>query len=300
MPVLFPPNEAQRQRELTAYQIVDTPPDRAFDNLVELAAEVCEVPIALVSFLDNDRQWFKAKLGLDAQQTPRDQAFCAHAILNPSELLIVPDARKDSRFAENPLVTGNPNIRFYAGAPLITPSGNGMGTLCVIDRQPRTLRPSQERALRALSLQANELMNLHRERVQAENYRRFLHTVQETLAEGIVVRTRDRVLLAHNTMACVLLGRELEIGSQFSMLQYKPMHPAGSPMPTEEVAFVSRPWRPGNRSATSIFRVTRPNKSEVWLEANASVFSRPCPRRVRGDLVSRYHRSHRDRTTPPA
>src|ERR1700749_112061 len=117
MPPVLPPNESARQQELASFQILDTPPDSAFDHLVTLAAEICEASISVVSFSDNDRQWVKAIYGFQADQSPREYSFCSHAILKPHEMLIVPDATKDPRFAANPSVTGAPNIRFYAGAP---------------------------------------------------------------------------------------------------------------------------------------------------------------------------------------
>ncbi len=265
-------NETARQRELASYYILDTPPQRALDDLVALAAEVCEVPIALVSLIDQDRQWFKAKVGLDVAQTPRDQAFCAHAILQPNEMMIVPDAAADARFADNPLVTGEPHIRFYAGAPLVTPSGHGLGTLCVIDRQPRRLRPSQERALRTLSAQAVQLLELHRERIRAEQQKRFLRTVTETLTEGVIVRDGNRALVYHNTMASVLLGVKLEelLGKTFAMLQFKPIHPNGRPLAAEELPSY-RALATGEMQQNFVFGITRPDKTQIWLEANASL-----------------------------
>jgi len=275
MPAVFPANEAERQRELDTFQLLDTAADESFDNLVALAAEICETPISTVTLIDNDRQWFKSKLGIDSEQTPREQAFCAHAILNPNELMVVADAASDPRFSDNPLVTGDPNIRFYAGAPLVS-KGLGLGTLCVIDRHPRTLRASQERALRALALQATQLMELNRQKAMAENQRRFLRTVMETLAEGVIVRDEHRTLLAHNTMASILLGTKLEemVGKTFSMLHYKPVQPDGFPLPTEELPSY-RAIATGEDQRNIVFGITRPNKTEIWLESNASVLRDP-------------------------
>ncbi|MCA9516645.1 MAG: GAF domain-containing protein [Myxococcales bacterium] len=147
------PDEPARLDALRAYHVLDTPPEAAFDDLVSLTAAICDVPIALVSLIDRDRQWFKARVGLAAAQTRRDEAFCAYAILAPDDVLIVPDALSDPRFADNPLVTGEPHIRFYAGAPLRSPEGHALGTLCVIDRVPRSLDARQRQALEALSRQ---------------------------------------------------------------------------------------------------------------------------------------------------
>lgn len=145
----IPANESERLRALHDLLLLDTPPDEKFDRVVRFAAEQLDVPIALVSLIDNDRQWFKARHGLDVTETSRDIAFCAHAILQP-ELFVVEDASLDERFADNPLVTSGPMIRFYAGAPLAAPHGERIGTLCVIDQKPRKLGIVEIAVLEAL------------------------------------------------------------------------------------------------------------------------------------------------------
>ncbi len=158
----LPENEEQRLAALRSYEILDTEAEAGFDEIARTIAEICEVPVALVSLLDERRQWFKARHGLDLAETPREQAFCSHAILQPDELLEVPDARADERFAANPLVAADPNIRFYAGAPLRTADGHALGTLCVIDRKPRRLNDAQRSCLKALSKQVMAQLELRR------------------------------------------------------------------------------------------------------------------------------------------
>lgn len=158
-----PANETARLHALRRYRILDTPPETAFDDLVAIAAAICGVPMGSVTLIDAERQWFKSKLGMDdAPETSRDTAFCAHAILTPEALTVVPDARLDARFRDNPVVTTPPGIRFYAGAPLLDPAGLPLGTLCVMDHRPRQLAPEQQAALAALSRQASRLLEFRR------------------------------------------------------------------------------------------------------------------------------------------
>lgn len=149
----LPPRELDRLAALDALKLLDTLPEQGFDDLVEVAAILCGVPIAAVSFVGQGRQWFKASQGLTVSETPRSASFCAHAILDPDRLFEVHDALDDERFRDNPLVLGQPEIRFYAGVPLVTDDGHALGALCVLDTRPRHLTASQQRALRALSRQ---------------------------------------------------------------------------------------------------------------------------------------------------
>jgi GAF domain-containing protein len=161
MKALIPANEAERLAVLKEYCILDTDREKSYDDLTALAAQICQVPTTMISLVDKNRQWFKSRLGVARRQTPRDVAFCARAILQPKPF-IVRDARKDRRFARNPLVTGKPYIRFYAGFPLANPEGLILGTICVVDQIPRQLTVRQKKAMQTLARQVVSLLELRR------------------------------------------------------------------------------------------------------------------------------------------
>ncbi|MBI5384528.1 MAG: GAF domain-containing protein [Verrucomicrobia bacterium] len=162
MNIPIPSNEKRRLEVLWKYDVLDTPPDASLDDLTELAASICQTPIAMVSLVDQERQWFKARVGLALTETPRDISFCTHAILQP-DVMVVRDALLDPRFKSSPLVTGDPYIRFYAGAPLTTSEGLALGTLCVADRVPRVLDSKQSEALRKLARVIVQFLELRRQ-----------------------------------------------------------------------------------------------------------------------------------------
>lgn len=167
-PAPFPLGEEERVQSLEHLRVLGSVSEKVFDDIVQLATALCDVPIALVSLVDRDRQWFKSCIGLEVQETHRDLAFCGHAILQPTDVMIVEDAVLDVRFAYSPLVNGPPHIRFYAGAPIVTEAGHALGTVCVIDTQPRKLSESQVTALQALARQAAALLDARLLKIQRE------------------------------------------------------------------------------------------------------------------------------------
>ncbi len=165
------PNETHRLERLHSLGVLDTLPQEAYDHITSLASAICETPIALISLVDEDRQWFKSRVGLEAAQTARELAFCAHAIHHPEEVMVVNDALSDIRFHDNPLVTDQPDIRFYAGAPIVTDDGYALGTVCVIDQQSRTLSGTQRSALQSLAKLVLTLMEHDAQRREQEAQR---------------------------------------------------------------------------------------------------------------------------------
>ncbi len=197
---ILPQNESERLAELYSYKILDTTPEPDFNDIVELASYVCGTPISLISLVDHDRQWFKARKGLESSQLPRDISFCAHTILS-EEPMIIPDAMADDRFKDNPLVLQNPSIRFYAGFPLVTLKGHQVGSLCVIDTKPRALDEKQMSILGILSRQVIKLMD---ERVK-NDYLKEMSLLEKKHSKGLqeLIDTQRRIMsiLGHDTRA---------------------------------------------------------------------------------------------------
>lgn len=201
-------NEEARLKSLADLEILDSLEEAEFNHIVSLAALICHTPISLVSFVDQTRQWFKAKIGIDIQQTSREVAFCSHTIQQP-HVLVVPDATQDERFRTNPLVTGHPNIRFYAGAPILSPDGYPIGTVCVVDTQPRKIDESQIKALEFLSLQVNKLLQLKveiKKLKESEEKLRFKSIALDNLSEGVVLQDAMGQIIDFNPAALVVLG----------------------------------------------------------------------------------------------
>lgn len=161
MSIPKPLNEADRLEALRRYRVLDTDAEAVLDDITDLASFICKVPIAYMAFVDEERQWFKSKKGIAPEETPRGQAFCAYTIMS-REIMVVEDACADSRFVDNPMVTGDPHIRFYAGAPLLSPDGHGIGTLCIVDRKPNKLSEDQRGALQSLAKLAMVTLELKR------------------------------------------------------------------------------------------------------------------------------------------
>ena len=190
-------NESERLEALHSYRILDTDPEQVFNDLAQLSAFICGTPMALVSLIDDERQWFKAKVGMEPRELPRESAFCQHAMLS-SDVYEVPDAMSDARFATNPLVTGVPNIRFYAGAPLLSPEGQPLGTLCALDTVPRQLSTDQREALRMLARQVMSHLELRRIRLQLEDERQKLDGVlrmANSTGEALYASSRNEIFV---------------------------------------------------------------------------------------------------------
>lgn len=209
--VMTAPSEGTRRLDaLRKYDVLDTEPEKSLDDLTELAATICEAPIASITLIDRDRQWFKSRFGIETEETPLNVSFCVHAIEEPG-LFVVPDATLDDRFAANPLVTGEPHIRFYAGAPLITPDGVALGALCVIDRIPRTLTPAQEKAMGVLSRQVMSHLEAHcGRRAMKENEGIFAKAFQFSPDGVTISRLSDQTITWANEAICRLLGSPVE------------------------------------------------------------------------------------------
>jgi len=192
----IPQNEPDRLEALRRYEVLDTLPEQDYDDLTQLAAHICETPIALVSLIDADRQWFESRVGLDAEETPRDISFCGHVVAD-RQALVVADATRDERFADNPLVAGAPDIRLYAGIPLITPSDHYIGTLCVIDMEPRELDDTQLAALERLSRQVINQLELRLKLKQLGEAREEVNLALEAAQRASLAKSQFLANMSH-------------------------------------------------------------------------------------------------------
>jgi signal transduction histidine kinase len=194
----IPVNEQERLQELIRYEVLYTQYEEDFDQIVQLASAICKTPISTITLLDFNKQWFKAKIGIENTEGDRDVSFCGHAIVDEEAIMIVNDALKDQRFIDNPLVLGDPNIRFYAGYPLVSPSGYKLGTLCVIDRVPRSLTAEQELTLKTLGNQVVKLFELRLRNKEAEVRNRLIEEQKQQLEESKSVQSKIISIIAHD------------------------------------------------------------------------------------------------------
>jgi diguanylate cyclase (GGDEF)-like protein/PAS domain S-box-containing protein len=272
----LPQNEDQRLQALYSEHILDTATEQAFDDLVKLASFICGTPISTITFVDPTRQWFKAKVGVSSRETPREQAFCAHTILHPEEALVVEDATKDSRFFDNPLVTGGPNIRFYAGVPLVTDEGHALGSLCVIDTKPRTLTPEQLEALKVCRNQVMRELDLKRKTAELTHSLGLLEESQQKLQAS---ETRYRELVDRSLgFLCVhdLEGKLVLVNpAAHQALGYREEELIGKNM-IDLLTPGSRPLFPrylerirNTHSDTGLMRIrTKSGEERVWMYRN--------------------------------
>lgn len=275
-----PPSESARQASLDALQLLDTAPEPVFDRITRLTARLLDVPVALFSLVDRERQWFKSRVGLDAVETPREQAFCAHTILG-SEPLVVEDAARDARFADNPLVTGGPHIRFYAGAPVRTSQGHAVGTLCAIDSKPRVLSAEDRQTLQDLAdimskeVQARERLDVARERVlessaAARASEDRFRLIFELASIGIALVAPNGAWMGVNAALCAILGyteREL-MGLTFQDITWHEDLDA-------DLQLLARLQRGEIASYQMEKRYVRKNGDPVWASLNVSSKTAP-------------------------
>jgi len=194
----IPANEQERLQELIRYEVLYTQYEEDFDQIVQLASAICKTPISTITLLDFNKQWFKAKIGIENTEGDRDISFCGHAIVQDEAIMIVNDALEDQRFIDNPLVLGDPNIRFYAGYPLVSPSGYKLGTLCVIDRIPRSLTPEQELTLKILGNQVVKLFELRLRNKEVEVRNKLVEDQKVQLQESAAVQSKIISIIAHD------------------------------------------------------------------------------------------------------
>ncbi len=197
--VPMPANEQERQAELNSLSILDTLPEKEYDQLVKLVSDICQTPMSAVTLIDGHRQWFKAEVGLGVCETSREVSFCAHAIASPSDIFIVPDATKDIRFSENPFVV-NGAVNFYAGVPLVTKNGHALGSLCVIDNKPRTLEKWQMDALKTIAAQVVSLFELRKANADLSESKLTLTAKNDELKKFAYTVTHDIKSPANNLL----------------------------------------------------------------------------------------------------
>ncbi|MBS0633015.1 MAG: PAS domain-containing protein [Verrucomicrobia bacterium] len=295
----IPPDETNRLAALRRYDVLDTAPEEAFDDLMQLAAHICEMPMALISLVDSDRQWFKSRLGVSAGETPRNIAFCAHTILHRDEIFEVRDARNDPRFADSPLVTGDPRICAYAGAPLVTSDGHALGALCVMDHSPRRLSEAQAAALRTLGRQVVAQLELRRrtgelqrkvaqleasEREAERSRRALLGILEDEKLTGQNLRESeerfrqladsiDEVFWLTDPVKSLMLyispAYERIWGRTCASLHESPMNWAQAIHPEDRERVLSAMARQQHGGYDETYRIIRPDLAERWIHDRA-------------------------------
>ena len=267
--ITLPNNEKERLDALKNYHIMDSLSEQEFNAITKLAASICNVPIALISLLDENRQWFKAKFGLDVDETPRNISFCQHAILG-SEIFEVENALENPLFKENPLVTNEPDIRFYAGAPLLDPNGFNLGTLCVIDRVPKKLTEDQKDALQTLASEVVSLMLLRKSKKDIEDSKNEIEAMLSGLQEGIVFQNTEGAILRCNKSAETILGLTYDqmIGKKSVDTSWRAIHEDGTEFPghTHPSMVTLATKEP---MSDVIMGVHKPNNELTWITINA-------------------------------
>jgi PAS domain S-box-containing protein len=272
----LPSDESARLAALRSYSALNTEREATFDALTKLAALALDVPIALISLVDEDRHWFKSRYGLDLAETPRAFAFCEH-IAAGERVLVVKDATKDPRFLANPLVTGEPHVHFYAGAPLLTPDGFVLGALCAVDQVPREPTAPQLEMLSLLAGQVVEQLEHRRkrhllavERAAAFESARRLAVLFDAMVEGVVVQERDGSITEANASAERILGLSLDqiSGRTARDPDWRSVHEDGSPFPVEDYpAMVT--LRTGVRTENVIVGIHKPGGEVTWISVNS-------------------------------
>lgn len=265
----IPTNENERQRALDEYRILDTMQEEQFDAITKTAALVCGCKIALVSLIDRDRQWFKSKYGLEAEETPRDISYCGHAIMD-DELFIVEDAALDERFCDNPLFLAEPHVRFYAGAPLITPQGYRIGTLCVIDSESRSLNEQQKLVLKTLAQQVIGYFELRKQTETLQRRERQHRRLLDNMLEGMVIHDHTGKIIDFNPMALEVLGltENQLLGRDSLDPRWQSVDSSGQPVPGDQHPAM-RSLRNGEVLREQIMGVQNPDSGLRWLRINS-------------------------------
>lgn len=262
----IPSNESDRIKALKSYEILDTLSDQAYDDITKIASQICGTPIALVSLIDEERQWFKSHHGLDVQETPRELAYCAHAINEPDKILEVPDALKDERFHNNPLALGEPYVRFYAGAPLTDDGGHTLGTLCVIDHKERQLTKEQKDTLWALSRQVVALLQLRRENIRRTQSDQDFNELVENLGDGVFELDEDGKCTYANSKMLEMLRRNKEevlSTSIWDMIYDEDVE--------EMKAFYGEQFKRKSERCNYEYRLKQKNGNPIWVSQSTTM-----------------------------